>query len=103
MSKHDNPIEMESTQITIASVQEIGTGKRVVMAIRGVFDSRKGLIGAIQRELPKKREHYDLRTVKYHDSMNFYRDQPQVMMLDCLYDDLLTPDKSSGVGAPVKR
>jgi hypothetical protein len=101
MSKHLNPIEMINEQITIGSVHNTKTGKRMVFAVKGVFDTKKGLIGAIRRELDWA-EQYDLRTVKYHDSMTFLSDRQQVMSLNCLYDDLLTPDKSCGVNTPVR-
>lgn len=96
--------KMNETQLTFGSVQEkVNKKSRRIFVIRGLFTTRAEFTKALRRELDYHEE-YDLRTIKFHDIVNFIDTKPTIVTLDYLYEDLL--DKNGDayqVEAPIKK
>ena len=84
--------KMNETQLTFGSVKEKGKSKnRRVFVVRGQFTTKAEFTARLKRELDYF-EAYDLRTVKFHDIVNFIDTKPTIVTLDYLYEDLIYDD-----------
>jgi hypothetical protein len=76
----------ESQTITLGSIKKRNKIERVVFIMKGKFATRLEFNARLKNQFD---DEVDLRTIKFHDSLMFLGEKPQVITLDYLYEDLV--------------